>query len=399
MKAIPIGLACCLAIASVVELSADYKESYRRGFQARNRRNWTEAVRWFTRAIEERPVETGESVFMTQGSFEPYLPYFQLGLSHYQMQDCVPALEAWKKSLEAQVVLRSKYAETFKKAQFDCEGRVAKGEAARPAAPPEPAPPSSKSAAVDPAALEPAVAAAQAAIASAERLLGVVHTLAGHALLKSEFVLQSELTGGQARAQTFLADARSALDKGQRTPDLEIVRSAASLAASAEQQLALLQKAAESRIDALEQARQTNTPAPPAPPASSSIPPAAPPVSANPPPEPVKPTAGALTTPSPPAKPDPSLLGLYDAFTSGRYRDAIARAAKLQHLTGRDGAHAALFSAASNYQLFLRGGERDRALRDAAVRDASRARRLDPELQPDLRVFSPRFAEFYRGVR
>ena len=391
MKAMHVVLACCLAIAGAPDLSADYKESYRRGLQARNRKNWTEAVQWFTRAIEERPVETGESVFMPQGAFEPYLPYFQLGLSHYEMQDCVPALEAWKKSLEARVVLRSKYAETFKKAQFDCQGRVAASDTARRAAPPEP-PPASKPAAVDTVALETAVKAAQSAIASAEQLLGVVGNLAGHALLKNEFVLQSELTGGQTRAQAFLNDARAALDKGQRGPDLESVRSAASLAASAQQQLALLQKAAESRIDALELARRTSTPAPPPP--SSSIPPVS-----NPLPGPDKPTAAPLTTPSGPAKPDPGLLGLYDAFTNGRYSDAIARAAKLRHLTGRDGAHAALFGAASNYQLFLRGGERDQVLRDAAVRDASRARRLDPELQPDLRVFSPRFAEFYRRVR
>jgi hypothetical protein len=83
----------------------------------------------------------------------------------------------------------------------------------------------------------------------------------------------------------------------------------------------------------------------------------------------------------------------------GRYRDAANLARQLRDTTGWPGAQAALFGAAAHYSLFLRGGERDRAERDQAAAYARRTRTLDPTLQPDPGVFSPRFAEFFRNQR
>jgi hypothetical protein len=387
-------LACALAVGGTVEVEADFRESYRRGIQARNRQNWTEAVRWFTQAADERPAETGEAVNISGAAFEPYLPYFQLGMAHYNMHDCVPALAAWKSSLQAQAILRSKYAEVFRKSQFDCEGRVAAGEGAAPAAAKPESPPETARPAADPVEVRKATETAEHEIAAADRAAALVRELAARTILEAEYVLRSDLAGGQTRAEVFLAEARTSLANGTRTADLGALQNAAAVARSASQQLELLRRAAQNRIDALEdRARQTAAASPAA--SVEAVPSKVAPTS---PISPSPPAAGKALPPASAAKPDSDLLSLMNTYIKGQYREAAAQSRRLTRLTGSDAAQARLFGSAANYQLFLRGGERDRALRDAALRDASEARRLDPGLQPDTRVFSPKFAEFYKNA-
>jgi len=57
----------------------------------------------------------------------------------------------------------------------------------------------------------------------------------------------------------------------------------------------------------------------------------------------------------------------------------------------------ALFRSAIAYGLFVRGGERDAALKQAAASSAAECRRLQPSYAPDPRAFSPRFVKFYNG--
>jgi hypothetical protein len=60
--------------------------------------------------------------------------------------------------------------------------------------------------------------------------------------------------------------------------------------------------------------------------------------------------------------------------------------------------HGHLLRAASQYQLFLRSGERDRVLRERATSAVQEARAHDPAFTPDVRVFGPRFLAFYRAA-
>jgi hypothetical protein len=58
-----------------------------------------------------------------------------------------------------------------------------------------------------------------------------------------------------------------------------------------------------------------------------------------------------------------------------------------------------LLRAASRHALYLLSNRREEGLRRDAESDVRACRRLDPTFAPDARFFSPRFAEFFRGVR
>ena len=370
-SAVTIGV----LIASTAPVSADFRDSYRRAIQARNRQNWTEAATWVRRAIQEQPRESGDAINISGTQFEPYLPYFQLGLALYNRQDCVGALNAWTVSERAQAVLRSKYAETFRKSRFDCEGRIARATDAPPA---QPAPAKVEAVLpvtpVNPAELADAIGKAEDAMRAVERIADAVRSLAGDPLQKGDGLQQAALTAGQTRAQGFLAEARDALESGRANRDVRMLRTAATLAESAGQQFDLLRQAAEARRSQLQE-QQRNT---------------APPVA------PATPAAIPVTDAAAPAQ-DASLVALIDAYMQGRYRDAVTVARQFRDVTGGMGAQAALFGAAAHYSLFLRGGERDRVERDQAIAYVRRARQLDPAMAPDVRIFSPRFAQFFRS--
>lgn len=366
-------------IACTVPVSADFRDSYRRAIQARNRQNWTEAATWLRRAIEEQPKESGDAINISGTQFEPYLPYFQLGLALYNRQDCAGALDAWTVSERAQAVLRSKYAEAFRKSRFDCEGRVARATDPPPAQPaPSKAQPAVPVTPGDPVEVTDAIGKAEVAIRAVERIDDAVRALAADPLLKGDGLQQAALTAGQTRAQGFLAEARDALETGRANRDVRMLRSAATLAASAGQQFDLIRQAAETRRAQLQEQQLARNNAPPVAPAA----PAAAPVTNA--------AAAALDT---------KLVVLIDAYIQGRHRDATTLARQFREATGSVGAQAALFGAAAHYSLFVRGGERDRTERDQAVAYVRRARQLDPAAAPDLRMFSPRFAQFFRGQR
>jgi hypothetical protein len=60
-------------------------------------------------------------------------------------------------------------------------------------------------------------------------------------------------------------------------------------------------------------------------------------------------------------------------------------------------AHVHLFRAASLFALYVRSGETDQAMLTRANEEIGRSRGLDPGLDPDKRVFSPRFVGAYRS--
>jgi hypothetical protein len=84
-------------------------------------------------------------------------------------------------------------------------------------------------------------------------------------------------------------------------------------------------------------------------------------------------------------------------FFTGQYQQTIAA---LDPIVDNGGGalqiHVHLFRAASQFALYVRGGERDAALRQRAVGEVERAKQLDPAFIPDPTRFSPRFIAFYR---
>ena len=87
-------------------------------------------------------------------------------------------------------------------------------------------------------------------------------------------------------------------------------------------------------------------------------------------------------------------------FLAGQYADAV------QALSPAEGfaddvplrLHIHLLKAASLFELFLRGGERDTVQREQAVAEAAAAKALDPAHQPRAGTFSPRFIDWFARV-
>jgi len=80
---------------------------------------------------------------------------------------------------------------------------------------------------------------------------------------------------------------------------------------------------------------------------------------------------------------------------SARYREAAASLARQRYSPGPAAGHAALLRAATQYSLYLVGGEREPSLLEQARQASAETRRLAPGLQPDPRAFSPRFLRFF----
>lgn len=60
--------------------------------------------------------------------------------------------------------------------------------------------------------------------------------------------------------------------------------------------------------------------------------------------------------------------------------------------------HVHLFRAAAVYHLFVRSGEKDRALRTRAVAEVEACERLNAAFTPDPRAFAPRFLELFQNA-
>lgn len=84
------------------------------------------------------------------------------------------------------------------------------------------------------------------------------------------------------------------------------------------------------------------------------------------------------------------------AYFEGDYGRA-AKTLEKAHFTDRRAAtQARLFSAAARYGMYVTGGEKEEQLRERAAQDVGECKRLDPNLIPSARAFSPRFIEFFR---
>jgi len=119
-------------------------------------------------------------------------------------------------------------------------------------------------------------------------------------------------------------------------------------------------------------------------------------------PTPVIPTPDIPTPPPRPTAAAGTPAFLRDAvarFLETEYEAAIEELADLEGLTLRAQAVGHLFRAASRYFLYLEGGGADATLRDQASADIRQARQSDATVTPLGDVFSPRFIEFFEGVR
>jgi type IV secretory pathway VirB10-like protein len=131
--ALLVGLLLALPCVAL----ADYKETYRKGIEAVDLKQWSDVASRMREAIAENPKE-GEKVKLYGLRFEVYLPYFYLGLALVNGGDCDGAVKALSVSEEQGAIRNTPKLPELMSARKACEARLAK--AATPP-PPTLAPP------------------------------------------------------------------------------------------------------------------------------------------------------------------------------------------------------------------------------------------------------------------
>lgn len=87
-----LGLALAALVLLALPARADYKDSYRQGLDAIQRRKWDEAIRDLRAAIAEHYDAAG---LMGAGLFKRYTPHYFLGVALAEQGDCRAAVEAF----------------------------------------------------------------------------------------------------------------------------------------------------------------------------------------------------------------------------------------------------------------------------------------------------------------
>lgn len=396
----------CL-IGTEAILLADYRDSYRRGIQAYNRRNWTEAARQFREAIAEQPVDTGERINISGMDFRRYMPQFYLGVALKNVNDCAGALVAWQRT-DTRVVEQARELGNLNTSRQACQALVAKAGApsstpAKPNPPATTAPsvatappvPSATTPTTDGEAMTAALERARTALATATQEDAAIRSLEADIRGARAGVWQErELEPAYEAARRTLTTARSRFEAAETGSDARAINDAGTLANNAATQLGAVRQHALARRDELRRelaaAAATRPSAPSTPATAPATAPSNSGAAGNPMPAPVRATEG----------PPPQLLvAAASLYFSGDYAGARARLSDARFPPGLASTQAALFRAASAYSLYLVGGERTASLLEDATAQVRLCRESDPALRPDPRVFTPRFVEFYRSTR
>ncbi len=354
------GLVLLLALSLPAVARADYKDSFRKGIEALDRKRWDDVARHMKEAIAGNPTE-GERIKLYGLRFELYLPHFYLGAAYLNLGNCDAAVKAFEAS-RSQGAIRStpKYAELVDGLK-SCEGQVA----VKPTAAPPPTT-ALKPVGPDPAVVAAAVRAAEAALARADESARTLAGLASDALLQPVWSREPALGRAEAEGKESVAAAHAKLEAGRRTSDLAQLAEARDLAARAGERLDAVRQAGERRRDALR-------------------------VAATPTTQPGPTTTVAASGPS------PELLSGARAYFEGRYEQALRYLSQAQGQPARVMAQSHLLRAASRFALFRAGGEKETRLTQEAAQDVAACRKADPSLAPDPTYFSPAFAAFFKN--
>jgi hypothetical protein len=147
-------VAACLAVLSsapAMTVGADYKTSYRKAIEAINKKRWQEAERLMREALAEQPQEGGR-VNISGNWWEPYVPYYYIGIARARSGDCAGAMASWNTSEQQAFVKSVDQFSALQKERKQCSAALAASATAKPSSGPTPTP-------AQPAA--PTVAAAQ----------------------------------------------------------------------------------------------------------------------------------------------------------------------------------------------------------------------------------------------
>ena len=100
---------------------SQYRDTYKRAIDAKNRRRWADARKLFEDALAQNSVESTERILISGfGNFEPYVPRYYLGLALSNLGDCPGALENWQKSEADGVVKQTNLYSTLRSERAKC---------------------------------------------------------------------------------------------------------------------------------------------------------------------------------------------------------------------------------------------------------------------------------------
>ncbi len=353
-----------LLLLATAEARADYKDSYRKGMEALDRKRWDEVARYMREAIGENPTE-GERIKLYGLRFETYLPHFHLGAAYLNLGNCDLATKSFETS-RTQGAIRNhpKWPELLDGLK-SCEGSGPASKAPSPAATVTTT--TTLKAGPDAAQLAQAVQAAEGAVAGAEESGRAVTQLAADPRLSPVWSREPELGRAEAEGREALATARTRLDAGRRGSDLVVLGEAREQATRARDRLERVRSTAERKRESLQ-----TTPTPVTPTTT------------------LKPAPGEVGAPA-------DLMAGAQAYFAGRYDEAVRLLEPAVGLRGRAGVQARLLRAAARHALYRAGGEKDAVLRRQAADDVTASRRADPSLVPDSAAFSPQFLDFFRS--
>jgi hypothetical protein len=101
--------------------TADYRDLYRKGIDAKNRKRWADAARLFQDALAVRGIDTGERINISGfGNIEPYVPHYYLGLSLKNLDKCKDALQAFDLSEKDGAIQKTNLFKSLQQNRQEC---------------------------------------------------------------------------------------------------------------------------------------------------------------------------------------------------------------------------------------------------------------------------------------
>jgi hypothetical protein len=376
--------------------AADFRDDYRRGIEALESGEWSQAATLFHQAATERSEEKAR---LSRSPFSKrYLPHFYLGQALLGMGDCEAALAAWAESERQGVISRLPEYQSLVEGRDSCREQAATRSNSQRLAEVE---------------IENAEAAAKR-VARLQTDLG--QQWAG---------MDSGLSARHDEAEQRLRAARSQLAVAVAAEDLDGMRQAAALARGSrdlleaverdaiqhQAQLRLQQGALRSEVASLlEQAEAQLASTAPLRPYPRQLGQVAAEVSnlidesrqlgfdqdlAS-----LRELRGALEEAlvrlqEAAAPPPATLIEAAEAFFDGDYEEALNMLDGLDEMSRRAALEAHLLRAAASFTLYQLGGTSDAELLESARAEVISCLEIDPAKRPPVGPFSPRFVEFF----
>lgn len=335
---------------------ADFKEAYKDGVTAAERRDWPRVKQLMQQAIAAEP-RANPRVRLYGMRFEPYLPQYYLALAEFGLGNCPAALAALADASLERALSEASGVDALRRRAAEIQSRCAAASppATTTPATTTPAAPSAPTAPTAPSA--PSLDLAEVGRLE-QRQREASQRLDRHRDSGGDGGLARQYAALQQQSRALGAELAEARQSGRG--DLDAVRGRLErfereLAAYVERQ---------QQVPASTPAERPSTP----------------------------------TTPPTPSGPPPAFLRLVESFLGGQY-EQVRRWQIDASWPARVRAHGFYLRAAARYQLYVLNGELDPRLLAEAQQDLREARRLDPNARLPRAVYSPRFLALLEAAR